>query len=224
MSLWNATTARKFNAEFLKRNGEQDRVVKLRSGLQYKVLREGSGVSHPKINSPCECHYSGTLIDGTEFDSSYKRGAPTTFAPNQVIKGWTEAMQMMREGDKWELTIPMELAYGPEGRPPKIPPAATLVFVMEMIRIKGPSVPMSSKGRPASKEGHKQKKGKDNAKDKKDKKNSKAKGKTRKKSKKDKKKKKKHNQSSSSSSPASSSSSDSATSSSHKKVKKRSRH
>jgi FKBP-type peptidyl-prolyl cis-trans isomerase FklB len=64
------------------------------------------------LDSPCECHYSGTLIDGTEFDSSYKRGKPLTFAPNQVIKGWTEAMQLMKEGGKWELYIPSELAYG----------------------------------------------------------------------------------------------------------------
>jgi hypothetical protein len=79
----------------------------------------------------------GSLLDGTEFDSSYKRGTPSTFAPNQVIKGWTEAMQLMVQGDKWEMYIPFEMAYGAGGKPPKIPPAATLIFVMEIVRIKG---------------------------------------------------------------------------------------
>lgn len=111
------------------------------SGLQYKVLEEGGGLEHPTVATPCECHYAGRLLDGTEFDSSYKRGTPTTFAPNQVIKGWTEAMQLMVQGDKWEMYIPMELAYGPNGKPPKIPPAATLIFVMEIVKIKGVTTP-----------------------------------------------------------------------------------
>lgn len=81
-----------------------------------------------------------TLIDGTEFDSSYKRGSPTTFAPNQVIKGWTEAMQLMVEGDKVELYIPSDLAYGESGSPPKIPGGSALVFRMEIIKIKGDKV------------------------------------------------------------------------------------
>merc|ERR1711920_543857 len=76
-----------------------------------------------------------------EFDSSCKRGAPTTFAPNQVIKGWTEAMQLMVQGDKWEMYIPYELAYGERGSPPKIPPCACLIFIMEIVKIKGPTVP-----------------------------------------------------------------------------------
>ena len=88
-----------------------------RSGLQYKVLTAApAGAKSPKAGTPCECHYRGTLIDGTEFDSSYKRGQPATFAPNQVVKGWTEAMQIMGEGDKWELYIPSELAYGDRDR------------------------------------------------------------------------------------------------------------
>merc|ERR1719373_224155 len=127
--------------KFLEENKEKEGVVALPSGLQYKVLRAGDGDSHPTKDSPCECHYSGTLIDGTKFDSSYDRGAPTTFAPNQVIKGWTEAMQLMVQGDKWEMYIPMELAYGPNGKPPKIPPAATLVFIMEIVKIKGATIP-----------------------------------------------------------------------------------
>lgn len=122
---------------FLKAKASTPGVTVLPSGLQYRVIREGTGLAHPTVSSPCECHYAGRLLDGTEFDSSYKRGSPTTFAPNQVIKGWTEAMQLMVEGDKWEMYIPMELAYGPNGKPPKIPPKATLIFIMEIVKIKG---------------------------------------------------------------------------------------
>jgi len=95
--------------KFLAENKGKEGIITLASGLQYKVLREGGGLEHPKVSTSCECHYAGRLLDGTEFDSSYKRGSPTTFAPNQVIKGWTEAMQLMVEGDKWEMYIPMEL-------------------------------------------------------------------------------------------------------------------
>ena len=91
---------------FLEANGKKDGVITLKSGLQYKVLKEGGGMEHPKVDSPCECHYAGQLLSGEEFDSSYKRGTPTTFAPNQVIKGWTEAMQLMVQGDKWEMCKP----------------------------------------------------------------------------------------------------------------------
>ena len=93
-------------AAFLAANKDKDGVITLASGLQYKVLEEGAGMEHPTVSTPCECHYAGRLLDGTEFDSSYKRGTPTTFAPNQVIKGWTEAMQLMVQGDKWEMYIP----------------------------------------------------------------------------------------------------------------------
>ena len=79
---------------------------------RYKVLRKGDGTSHPTADSSCSCHYGGKLINGETFDSSYDRGSPTDFAPNQVIKGWTEAMQLMVEGDKWEMYIPSELGYG----------------------------------------------------------------------------------------------------------------
>jgi len=127
--------------KFLEENKSKDRVVTLASGLQYKVLNEGRGMEHPKVDTPCACHYAGRLLDGTEFDSSYKRGDTTTFAPNQVIKGWTEAMQLMVEGDKWEMYIPYELAYGERGKPPKIPAAATLLFIMEIVKIKGVTVP-----------------------------------------------------------------------------------
>eukprot|EP00621_Florenciella_sp_RCC1693_P014556 CAMPEP_0182532098 /NCGR_PEP_ID=MMETSP1323-20130603/10863_1 /TAXON_ID=236787 /ORGANISM="Florenciella parvula, Strain RCC1693" /LENGTH=226 /DNA_ID=CAMNT_0024741779 /DNA_START=46 /DNA_END=726 /DNA_ORIENTATION=+ len=128
---------------FLDENKGKEGVVTLESGMQYKVLRAGGGDSHPTANSPCDCHYAGTLIDGTTFDSSYDRGSPTSFAPNQVIKGWTEAMQLMVEGDKWELYIPSELAYGERGSPPKIPGGSVLVFTIEIITIKGDKVPAS---------------------------------------------------------------------------------
>merc|ERR1719168_99538 len=129
--------------DFLEENKSKPGVITLPSGMQYKVLRDGDGDSHPTPDSPCECHYAGTLIDGTEFDSSYSRGSPTTFAPNQVIKGWTEAMQLMVEGDKWELYIPSELAYGERGSPPKIPGGSVLIFTIEIIKINGGKVPAS---------------------------------------------------------------------------------
>jgi len=116
-------------------------VIRLRSGLQYKVLNSGTGMHHPALNSPTSCHYEGTLIDGTKFDSSYDRGSPATFEPQQVIKGWTEVMQKMVEGDKWELYIPSELAYGDHGSPPKIGGGDALIFIMEIIEIKGDKVP-----------------------------------------------------------------------------------
>jgi len=122
---------------FLAANKGKAGVITLASGMQYKVLRAGDGANHPTVDSPCECHYEGKLIDGTEFDSSYARGSPTTFAPNQVIKGWTEAMQLMVEGDKWEMYIPSELGYGERGSPPKIGGGDVLVFKMEIITIKG---------------------------------------------------------------------------------------
>merc|ERR1711915_387121 len=99
------------------------------------------GKHHPTKDSPCDCHYAGTLIDGTEFDSSYKRGSPTTFAPNQVIKGWTEAMQLMVEGDKWEMYIPSELGYGDGGQGGKIKGGDVLIFRMEIKKILGNKKP-----------------------------------------------------------------------------------
>merc|ERR1711957_588082 len=120
---------------------KEDDVVKLPSGLLYKVLKKGEGTHHPTADSPCDCHYAGTTIDGKEFDSSYKRGKPTTFAPNQVIKGWTEAMQLMVEGDKWEMYIPSDLAYGEKGAGGAIPAKAALIFQMELVKIKGGKKP-----------------------------------------------------------------------------------
>jgi FKBP-type peptidyl-prolyl cis-trans isomerase FklB len=120
---------------FLAKKATEDGVVTLPSGLMYKELAAGSGKS-PSVGSPCSCHYAGTLIDGTEFDSSYKRGQPATFAPNQVIKGWTEAMQLMKEGGKWELYIPSELAYGDRGAGGRIPGGSVLIFTLEMLEVK----------------------------------------------------------------------------------------
>ncbi|CAL6433351.1 unnamed protein product [Bathycoccus prasinos] len=121
---------------FLTENALKEGVVSLASGLQYRVLKSGpKGGKKPKVNTPCLCHYRGTTIEGEEFDSSYNRGEPTKFAPNQVIKGWTEAMQLMSEGDKWELVIPSELAYGDRAMGPQITPGSVLVFEMEIVKV-----------------------------------------------------------------------------------------
>ena len=127
--------------EFLAENAKKPDVITLPSGLQYKVLTKGEGKHHPTPDSPCLCHYEGRLISGKVFDSSYKRGEPTSFAPNQVISGWTEAMQLMVEGDKWEMYIPSELAYGEAGAGADIPGGATLIFIMELQKISGDKVP-----------------------------------------------------------------------------------
>lgn len=127
-------------AAFLQQNAQAEGVVALPSGLQYKVIKSGApGAAHPSLASPCECHYRGTLINGEEFDSSYKRGRPATFAPNQVIRGWTEAMQLMKEGDHWQLFIPSELAYGERGSGKKIPGGSVLIFELEILKVKEPS-------------------------------------------------------------------------------------
>merc|ERR1719149_561858 len=130
--------------KFLEENKNKEGIITLPSGLQYKVLRAGDGKEHPLVSAPCACHYEGRSAkdypDGPKFDSSYDRGQPTTFAPNQVIKGWTEAMQLMVEGDKGEMYIPSDLAYGDGGRPPKIGGGDCLIFTMEIIKIKGKKV------------------------------------------------------------------------------------
>lgn len=100
-----------------------------------EVVPTLQGAPSPKANTRCSCHYRGTTIDGKEFDSSYSRGQPTTFAPNQVIAGWTEAMQLMKEGDKWELTIPSEIAYGDRQMGADITPGAVLVFTLEILKV-----------------------------------------------------------------------------------------
>ena len=106
------------------------------SGLQYRIITEGSGTENPSPSSIVTVHYSGKLTDGTEFDSSYKRNQPASFPVNGVIQGWTEALQLMHVGDKWELTIPSDLAYGRQGAGNAIPPDATLIFEVELLEIK----------------------------------------------------------------------------------------
>jgi FKBP-type peptidyl-prolyl cis-trans isomerase FklB len=120
---------------FLEANKKNKGVVTLPSGLQYKILKAGKGAK-PTKNQTVKCHYRGTLIDGTEFDSSYKRGEPAEFPVGQVIKGWTEALQRMPVGSKWQLVIPSDLAYGPNGAGQTIGPNATLIFEVELISIK----------------------------------------------------------------------------------------
>ncbi|MFA5903791.1 MAG: FKBP-type peptidyl-prolyl cis-trans isomerase [Desulfobacula sp.] len=118
---------------FLEANKKKDGVITLKSGLQYKVLTEGTG-KMPKESDTVTTHYRGTLIDGTEFDSSYKRNEPVSFQVNGVIPGWTEALQLMKAGSKWQLFIPPDLAYGERGAAP-IGPNATLIFDVELISV-----------------------------------------------------------------------------------------
>ena len=119
---------------YLAENAKKDGVVVTKSGLQYKEITEGKGAI-PKSTDKVKVHYKGTLIDGTEFDSSYTRGTPATFPVTGVIKGWIEALQLMNEGDKFQLAIPSELAYGKRGSGAKIGPDTTLLFDVELIEI-----------------------------------------------------------------------------------------
>ncbi len=119
---------------FLANNKNQPGVISLPSGLQYKVINKGSGAS-PKLTDKVTTHYRGTLIDGTEFDSSYSRNQPATFPVNGVIAGWTEALQLMHKGDKWQLFIPSKLAYGDRAVGDKIKPGSTLIFEIELLDI-----------------------------------------------------------------------------------------
>jgi len=120
---------------FLAENGKKEGVKTLPSGVQYKVLSEGAG-KMPKKTDTVTVHYRGTFINGTEFDSSIARGQPTTFQVDGVIPGWSEALQLMKEGAKWQLFIPPELAYGERGMPPRMPPQSILLFDVELISVK----------------------------------------------------------------------------------------
>ncbi|MEN8179842.1 MAG: FKBP-type peptidyl-prolyl cis-trans isomerase [Pseudomonadota bacterium] len=126
----NLEASNKFFAENAKKEG----VTTLPSGLQYKELTAGSGKS-PKAEDGVTVHYRGKLLNGTEFDSSHKRNKPATFQVNRVIKGWTEALQLMQEGDKWEVYIPPELGYGPRGAGRNIPANSALLFEVELISV-----------------------------------------------------------------------------------------
>lgn len=125
---------KKKGEEFLAKNKENPNVKTTPSGLQYVVEKEGAG-SVPKETDEVKVHYTGTLVDGTKFDSSVDRGQPAEFPVNGVIKGWTEALVMMKEGSKYKLTIPADLAYGPMGRP-GIPPNSVLLFDVELLEVK----------------------------------------------------------------------------------------
>lgn len=125
---------RKEGEEFLAENAKKDGVNKTPSGLQYKVISEGSG-KNPKATDKVKCHYCGTFIDGRKFDSSYDRNEPAVFGLNQVIPGWTEGLQLMAEGAKYEFYIPYKLAYGEHGAPGAIPPYSTLIFTVELIEV-----------------------------------------------------------------------------------------
>ena len=130
-----AVTNEKDGADFLAKNKTQPGVIVLPSGLQYKVLKEGTGPK-PTISDVVTCNYRGTLINGTEFDSSYKRGEPATFPVRGVIKGWTEALQLMPVGSKFQLFLPPDLAYGEHGAGADIGPNETLIFEVELMSIK----------------------------------------------------------------------------------------
>ncbi|NLU29966.1 FKBP-type peptidyl-prolyl cis-trans isomerase [Petrimonas sulfuriphila] len=120
--------------KFLEENKKKDGVITLASGLQYEILKEGSGPK-PKATEKVKCHYHGTLINGKVFDSSVERGQPAVFGVNQVIKGWVEALQLMSVGSKWRLYIPSELAYGSQGAGSSIEPNSTLIFDVELLGI-----------------------------------------------------------------------------------------
>ena len=122
---------------FLAENAKKDGVTVLPSGLQYQVLRKTEIIAapKPKATDQVRCHYEGRLVDGTVFDSSYRRGEPATFPLNGVIRGWTEGLQLMAEGDKFRLFIPYQLAYGEQGAGGSIPPCAALVFDVELLKV-----------------------------------------------------------------------------------------
>jgi len=127
---------RKSQKDFLVENAEREKVMVLESGLQYEVLKPGiDSLSSPLPTDKVLAHYEGTLIDGTIIDSSYKRGEPLTLAVNGVIKGWQEALQLMKPGAKWKLYIPYDLGYGERGSRGVIPPFATLIFTLELLSI-----------------------------------------------------------------------------------------
>ena len=130
-----AYTQNKASGEaFLAENAKKEGVTVLPSGLQYEVITAGNG-KKPSATDRVQCHYEGTLIDGTIFDSSIKRGEPAVFGVNQVIKGWVEALQLMQEGAKWRLYIPYDMAYGEHGAGEMIPPYSALIFDVELIKV-----------------------------------------------------------------------------------------
>ncbi len=129
-----SATVRQEGEEFLAENVKKDGVKVLKSGLQYKVITEGTG-KKPKATDKVKCHYEGKFLNGSKFDSSYDRNEPAVFGLNQVIAGWTEGLQLMSEGSKYELYIPYTLGYGETGAPGAIPPYSTLIFTVELLEV-----------------------------------------------------------------------------------------
>jgi FKBP-type peptidyl-prolyl cis-trans isomerase FklB len=138
---------KKAGEDFLAQNKTKPGVVALPDGLQYKILKEGTGPK-PTANDTVVCNYRGTLLDGTEFDSSYKRGQPATFPVSGVIKGWTEGVQLMPVGSKWQLFLPADLAYGNRGAGQDIGPNATLIFEVELLSIQSKAAAQAPNSNP----------------------------------------------------------------------------
>jgi FKBP-type peptidyl-prolyl cis-trans isomerase len=132
-----AEKAKMEGQHYMDENKKRKEVTTTASGLQYEVLKKGAGTVSPKATDKVEVHYHGTLIDGSVFDSSVDRGQPASFGLNQVIKGWTEGLQLMHEGDKFKFVIPSNLAYGDKAPSPKIKPGSTLIFEVELLKILG---------------------------------------------------------------------------------------
>lgn len=141
------TKNKKAAEDFLKENGKKEGVTTTASGLQYKVMTKADGPK-PKAEDTVKVHYKGTLLDGTEFDSSVSRGEPAVFPLNQVIPGWTEAVQLMNVGSKFQIFLPPDLAYGDRGAPPVIEPGSMLIFEVELLGIEKPAE--EAKGQPAA--------------------------------------------------------------------------
>jgi FKBP-type peptidyl-prolyl cis-trans isomerase FklB len=140
-----AEGAKIIGARYLARVETQPGVYTTPSGLRFRILRKGkSNGTSPNVDDECSVHYHGSLVNGDVFDSSVDRGEPTSFAPNQVIPGWTEALQYMSEGEKWEVYLPQELAYGPRGAGGAIPPFSTLVFTIELLGVSGTGKPAAA--------------------------------------------------------------------------------
>merc|ERR1712039_1000354 len=137
--IWQNSQREKACKKFLEEMALDENVIKRPSGLLYKVERKGEGKFHPTLRANCKCNYRGTLIDGTEFDSSYKHGKPADLQPIGLIRGWTEALRRMVEGDKWTLYIPAELAYG-NNTQGSIPGNSALIFELELVQIQGEQV------------------------------------------------------------------------------------
>lgn len=131
-----ANVAKAAGKKFLEENAKKPGVVTLASGLQYVVIKAGTDTTHPRVTDTVVCHYHGTLLNGRVFDSSVERGEPAEFRPDEVIRGWTEALQLMTVGSKWRLFVPSELAYGDRQAGPDIEPGSTLIFDLEILGVK----------------------------------------------------------------------------------------